>query len=324
MVNDRYGLETELPITAKVREAVYLAFNGRCYYSGQEITREQSHVDHLIPTAKGGKDIATNYILARSDLNLRKSDIEIENIDGIKGYLRSITAPNIIKYLNECEQKKLIKKKVKNERQKTKRENELQDEDIKIYYDENQLNSDVELAEDKMVLILLDKLQDKIECDSFVERIDIDHFKFVVRVNNYKKELFYGTLSYGLEDKEVSNWLDWKTFGKIQNPFDLPNIDVNMSVKCIINSKGKLVKCKHGSNKTLFTQCLYNGRRCLVNLGNPWFINKIHNIKTVIRHDILNNMFESRKDVVNNRRSIKGKYYEVEHFVAIESYMLPA
>lgn len=93
-------LNDVIPITPKVRRAVYVVFGGRCFYSGALISQEEAHVDHFIPKDKGGRDVVSNYVLSRSDLNLMKHTTSLPCAEATMAFLRGITGPRIIRILN--------------------------------------------------------------------------------------------------------------------------------------------------------------------------------------------------------------------------------
>ncbi len=45
-----------------------------CFYCGVHMTRQDATVDHVIPIARGGPDVANNYALACSPCNSDKGD----------------------------------------------------------------------------------------------------------------------------------------------------------------------------------------------------------------------------------------------------------
>jgi hypothetical protein len=93
-------INSVIPLSDKVRRAVFEAFGGICFYSGTKLTREEAHVDHHVSKAKGGRDVASNYVLCRSDLNIRKHAAELPNLATTQAYLSGITGPKVIRLLN--------------------------------------------------------------------------------------------------------------------------------------------------------------------------------------------------------------------------------
>ncbi|MEM4702878.1 MAG: HNH endonuclease domain-containing protein [Candidatus Pacearchaeota archaeon] len=67
--------EGNIPINDPVlREAIYRAFKGRDYYTGEPITREDMVIDHIVPRCYGGLDNVYNYVLTSKRVNSTKSD----------------------------------------------------------------------------------------------------------------------------------------------------------------------------------------------------------------------------------------------------------
>lgn len=48
-------------IPKKVRQSVYLMYNGHCAYCGTEIAYKDMQVDHATPLRIGGADDISNY-----------------------------------------------------------------------------------------------------------------------------------------------------------------------------------------------------------------------------------------------------------------------
>lgn len=40
----------------KLRKAIYEAFEGRCFYTGQPVSFEKMCIDHVVPKSKGGEN----------------------------------------------------------------------------------------------------------------------------------------------------------------------------------------------------------------------------------------------------------------------------
>lgn len=94
------GIKTSCPI---VRQAVFNAYSGKCFYTGSEISFDNFHIDHLIPTSKGGANAFTNYVAARPDINLSKGDFLDRDADSFVAtqYLvQNKFAPRAIKIYN--------------------------------------------------------------------------------------------------------------------------------------------------------------------------------------------------------------------------------
>jgi phage regulator Rha-like protein len=58
----------------KIREAFFIAFDGKCYYSGETLSKTHFHIDHILPKSKGGEDILCNLVVCKPDVNIIKSD----------------------------------------------------------------------------------------------------------------------------------------------------------------------------------------------------------------------------------------------------------
>lgn len=64
-----------IPTSDKLlRQAVFIGFGGKCFYTGREVSSTEMHIDHIRPKSKGGKDCIANYVLSCQEINLRKSD----------------------------------------------------------------------------------------------------------------------------------------------------------------------------------------------------------------------------------------------------------
>lgn len=61
-----------VPLTSKVRKAVFEAWKGTCAYCDD---REATQVDHIFPRAKGGVDALENYAGACETCNRKKTDL---------------------------------------------------------------------------------------------------------------------------------------------------------------------------------------------------------------------------------------------------------
>ena len=71
-------------IPKKVRQSVYLMYNGHCAYCGTEITYKDMQVDHATPLRIGGADDISNYMPACRSCNHYKATLDIE---GFRDYL---------------------------------------------------------------------------------------------------------------------------------------------------------------------------------------------------------------------------------------------
>ena len=63
-----------IPITDRLlRRAVFVAFGGKCFYSGRDVSFDEMHIDHIRPKSKGGQDCISNYALCCQEINFRKN-----------------------------------------------------------------------------------------------------------------------------------------------------------------------------------------------------------------------------------------------------------
>lgn len=65
-----------LEVTRKELQALFAAFDGKCIYCGKTEAEagRSHHVDHVIPTKKGGRHHASNLVLACASCNTSKKD----------------------------------------------------------------------------------------------------------------------------------------------------------------------------------------------------------------------------------------------------------
>jgi len=78
----------------------------QCFYCGKTSysDRTELHVDHIIPVARGGEDIAINLVTACQRCNLEKSAMEIRNLDPL---IREVRRRNIEADINDGKRIKL-------------------------------------------------------------------------------------------------------------------------------------------------------------------------------------------------------------------------
>ena len=74
-------------ISKKVRQSVYLMYNGHCAYCGTEIAYKDMQVDHATPLRIGGADDISNYMPACRSCNHYKATLDVE---GFRKYLSKI------------------------------------------------------------------------------------------------------------------------------------------------------------------------------------------------------------------------------------------
>lgn len=77
----------------KVRESVYKAFKGQCFFTGRPIKKEDMVIDHLVPKNKGGSDSFDNFVLTFRDLNLGKSDKYVSKLESMRWIVEKVYAP---------------------------------------------------------------------------------------------------------------------------------------------------------------------------------------------------------------------------------------
>lgn len=100
-------IETEiLTSNANLREAIYLAHKGRCFYTGRKVEFDRMEIDHIVPISCGGKNCIVNYVLTTPALNRRKNDkINFELVDRMLYLNRILFAPLALKnYLKSIAQ----------------------------------------------------------------------------------------------------------------------------------------------------------------------------------------------------------------------------
>lgn len=70
----------KIPLPRRIRFEVLERDGFRCQYCGQGANETTLHVDHIIPSSKGGDDCPDNLITACDDCNLGKADTLLERI----------------------------------------------------------------------------------------------------------------------------------------------------------------------------------------------------------------------------------------------------
>lgn len=89
-----------------LRKAIYDAFDGKCFYTGQQLEFEEMHVDHLVPKSKGGQDCIANYVLTSSSYNLWKNGKVFDNIEELKQKNITTFSNVVLNNLNKFRQSK--------------------------------------------------------------------------------------------------------------------------------------------------------------------------------------------------------------------------
>ena len=81
------------------RAAFFFAFDGKCYYTGQELRQESFHLDHIVPRSKGGRDDLFNLVVAAPAINSSKGDsVNPVHIERALQEVRDIYAPKVLEY----------------------------------------------------------------------------------------------------------------------------------------------------------------------------------------------------------------------------------
>ena len=94
-----------------IRDAVYLAYKGECFFTGRSVARDEMVIDHLIPVSKNGKDCFENYVLTFKDLNIGKSNkIDEDLINRMKSIVELVFAPRAKKIYEKLNKIKSSKK----------------------------------------------------------------------------------------------------------------------------------------------------------------------------------------------------------------------
>jgi len=85
-----------------LRKAIYECFNGRCFYSGQNIRFEDMHIDHIVPKKYSGKDCIENYVLCSQYINNVKT-YKTDNYFQERMVLinKLIFVDNVVRFYNE-------------------------------------------------------------------------------------------------------------------------------------------------------------------------------------------------------------------------------
>ena len=86
----------------KLRRAVYVAFEGTCFYSGRPIKFEEMHIDHIKPLAEGGKDCIANYVACCQQINFGKQGRSLEEFETVvQGIVNLIYVPRVVSALKD-------------------------------------------------------------------------------------------------------------------------------------------------------------------------------------------------------------------------------
>jgi len=144
-----------------IRDAVYLAYKGECFFTGRPVAREEMVIDHLIPVSKNGKNCFENYVLTFKDLNIGKSNkIDQERIDRMKFIVEMVYAPRVKKIYEKLNKIKFSRNQRKPKGLVTVRRKDLfwaDDKEIEIL-------TNSPLVDEKNIFFVLKNI------DEFVER----------------------------------------------------------------------------------------------------------------------------------------------------------
>jgi hypothetical protein len=55
-----------------LRRAIYNAFDGKCFYTGRDVSFKDMEIDHILPKSKGGTNCISNYVLSCNYINNKK------------------------------------------------------------------------------------------------------------------------------------------------------------------------------------------------------------------------------------------------------------
>jgi len=84
---------------ARWRKAFYLAFDKKCFYTGQPLKEDAFHLDHIIPKSRGGQDILENLVLSSPTVNQSKNDAcSVTHSARNLKTLKEVYMPAVLKY----------------------------------------------------------------------------------------------------------------------------------------------------------------------------------------------------------------------------------
>ena len=91
----------------KLRKAIYEAFEGRCFYTGQPVPFEKMCIDHVVPKSKGGENNIYNYVLTNQRLNAQKSArLYRRHAEPVLYIIKTVYAPKVIKIYHKLTKRK--------------------------------------------------------------------------------------------------------------------------------------------------------------------------------------------------------------------------
>ena len=99
MINQK----TEILVSDKtLRNAIYIAFGGNCFYTGRKVDFNEMHIDHIIPRKEGGTNCIENYVLSCAEINLKKTGRKLTELIRVSLEVnKALYVPLVIKTYNE-------------------------------------------------------------------------------------------------------------------------------------------------------------------------------------------------------------------------------
>ena len=93
----------------KLRKAIYEAFEGRCFYTGQPVSFEKMCIDHVVPKSKGGENDIYNYVLTSQRLNAQKSaKLYRQHVEPVLYIIKAVYAPKVMKIYHKLTRRKVF------------------------------------------------------------------------------------------------------------------------------------------------------------------------------------------------------------------------
>jgi hypothetical protein len=84
---------------------VYKAFNGRCFYTSQPVSRQNFVVEHIVPRSQGGPDNLYNFALTSPRINTLKGGLlDHERVIGVLYTVGLRFVPNMLKHMRVLRQ----------------------------------------------------------------------------------------------------------------------------------------------------------------------------------------------------------------------------
>ena len=86
----------------KLRDSIYKAFNGKCFYTSQKVRKEDMVIDHILPKSKGGEDSVYNYVLTSKEVNSKKgAKLNLDGIEPVLYLVKTIYAPKVLRCIKK-------------------------------------------------------------------------------------------------------------------------------------------------------------------------------------------------------------------------------